>query len=1014
MIQRHRPRSRAAAQTLMTLACTLLVLATLPASGGEAQVELGLQKLADATSGWAEVSMNKATDTARFVRIPSGVSKAMVDGTTPREKAASFLEQHGGAFGIKDAARELVLFEVANKGVFTSASYQQVYGDVPVFGGVLRVHFDRAGDLVAANGSFVPDLKLNTTPKWSAEAAARVAIRHVGGADKGFGKALNIQDDLFAADSRLFVFRSGLVQGVPGRNHLVFEVEVVNKVRSVREFVYVDAHFGKVVDQFTGIHDAKFRRAYDAEGLPHPGPNYPGSPFWVEGDPFPTFNVEADNMIYASGETYDLYFNAFGRDSFDDGGATMDAIFNRGDSCPNASWNGVYISFCPGLTTDDITGHEWGHAYTEYTNNLIYAWQSGALNESYSDIFGETVDLINGRGLDSPGGSRSDGGCSTFNGGAPDVSYRWLMGEESSLGAIRDMWNPNCENDPGKVSDSGQYDCNFEPDVGGVHTNSGIPNHAFALMVDGGTYNGVTVTALGLTKAVHIEWQAAILLGPTSDFVENADALDAACLALTGLNLPDLLTGGAPFEVITAGDCAEVADAISAVEMRDEPTFCGFTPLLDPNAPALCGGGTVDDIHFQDWEGGLGAWNVGTRAVVNPGTFDTPDWAVVGNLPNNQPGSAAFVEDGPRGDCDTDVEAGILYLQSPVINIPAGASPQLAFDHWVATEAGWDGANVKASVNGGSYSVIASAAFDFNAYNGTLTSFDPQFGNSDNPMAGESAFTGTDGGSVGGSWGQSQVDLSGLAGPGDNVQLRFEMGLDGCNGVIGWYVDDTRVYTCEVDPCGDGFCAGSGAGENCTTCPADCPSFPISGADPNNNVCEAGDGETCYNTNDCNGTTSGKPSNRFCCGLDANESTPYSPNGCDSRCDTGGNSCTTVPVGGGGSTCCGDGTCEDPQETTANCPIDCPAPSCGDGQVDPPEVCDGGNLGGETCESQGCDPGPGLACDGDCLGFDTSGCTGCGGGCTLAQEGESCRDDVDCCSNNCSGGKPANRVCLAP
>ncbi len=112
MTERHRPRSRAAAQTLMTLACSLLLLAALPALG-EAEVEHGLQKLADATSGWAEVSMNKATGTARFVRIPAGVSKSMVDGVSVEEKAASFLEQHGGAFGVKDAARDLVLFEVA-------------------------------------------------------------------------------------------------------------------------------------------------------------------------------------------------------------------------------------------------------------------------------------------------------------------------------------------------------------------------------------------------------------------------------------------------------------------------------------------------------------------------------------------------------------------------------------------------------------------------------------------------------------------------------------------------------------------------------------------------------------------------------------------------------------------------------------------------------------------------------------------------------------------------------------
>ena len=216
------------------------------------------------------------------------------------------------------------------------------------------------------------------------------------------------------------IFREGLVKGVPGDNHLAYEVEVGNGA-NVREFIYVDAHTGKVIDQITGTQDAMYRRAYDGMHLPDVPPGYPDSPFWVEGDPFPTGNVEADNMILASQETYDMFLNGFGRDSFDGAGAMMDAIFNRGYSCPNASWNGQFISFCEGLTSDDVTAHEWGHAYTQYTDGLIYQWQPGALNEAASDIFGETVDRINGRGGDTPDNTRSADGCSAFWGAPPPI-----------------------------------------------------------------------------------------------------------------------------------------------------------------------------------------------------------------------------------------------------------------------------------------------------------------------------------------------------------------------------------------------------------------------------------------------------------------------------------------------------------------------------------------------------------------------------------------------------------------
>ena len=77
------------------------------------------------------------------------------------------------------------------------------------------------------------------------------------------------------------------------------------------------------------------------------------------------------------------------------------------------------------------------------------------------------------------------------------------MGENSTAfgGAIRDMWNPTCLGDPGKVRDA-EYHCTTD-DGGGVHSNSGVPNHGYALLVDGGP-STARVTGIGLTKAAHI------------------------------------------------------------------------------------------------------------------------------------------------------------------------------------------------------------------------------------------------------------------------------------------------------------------------------------------------------------------------------------------------------------------------------------------------------------------------------------------------------------------------------
>ena len=129
-------------------------------------------------------------------------------------------------------------------------------------------------------------------------------------------------------------------------------------------------------------------------------------------------------------------------------------------------------------------------------------------------------------------------------------------------------------------------------------------------------------------------------------------------------------------------------------------------------------------------------------------------------------------------------------------------------------------------------------------------------------------------------------------------------------------VEDFDLPAQCVDGCGNGICE---AGEDCNTCPVDCVGGTSSGAVCGNGICEAGNGEDCLScAADCNGVTNGKPGNRFCCG-DGDGQNPLICS--DSRCSTGGNSCTDVPVSGG-SFCCGDLAC-DTGESCSNCALDC-------------------------------------------------------------------------------------------
>ena len=926
---------------LMPAVCISLALsaqAQVSAKGDRQAIDAaGIARLVAESGGTAQVSIHDATGAARFVRAaPGGKLGAQARGvraaTTEAAKlsrSAEFLTQYGSAFGISSVAAELGQAKVStDRQGATRISYKQVYRGVPVFGADLKTHFNAAGDLVVVNGTFIPGIDVEALPTRNAIEAERTAMTKVK-ADVG-RTAVRL-----TAQSTLMIFREGLAKGVPGANHLAWQVEVGNRA-DVREFVFVDAHTGKIIDQISGIHEGKNRVAFDSQGATAPGPNYPGTPFWVEGNPFPTGLAEADNMIAASSEVYDMFKRAFGRDSYDGNGARMISIFNRGDGCPNASWNGTFISFCPGTTTDDVTAHEWGHAYTEYTDGLIYQWQPGALNESYSDIWGETVDRINGRGTDTPDALRTAGACTAFSPAPPSVnitapaaiagtltggpasfgpttftlggnvvgvdvgstsagcttpfanaaavngniafidrgtcgfavkvknaqlngaigviignnqggtatitmggadatitipslmvsqndgtaikgqlgtttvtaslssggvgsdnSVRWLIGEDSSAfnGAIRDMYNPTCYGNPGKVSD-GQYTCSTA-DSGGVHGNSGVPNHGYALVVDGGTYNGQTVAAIGITKAAHIYFRAqSVYQGPASNFADHADALDQSCTDLTGVNLASLSTGLPSGEVIAAADCAQVAKMALAVQLRTPPTQCNFVPMLAKNPPALCEAGNVSPLLQDTFDGGKSGgvrWQVSYAG--NTADFTPRNFGVVRNLPGARPGYAIFGVNFAGGSCAPGGDqSGVMHLDSPEITIPAGVTAlKMSFDHWMASEASYDGGNVKISVNGGNWVVVKAVDFVYNPYNATLTT---AAGGNTNPMAGEPAFTGADGGSVNGSWGRSIINLAPYAAPNDKIKLRFDMGGDGCGGTYGWYVDDVKVYRC--------------------------------------------------------------------------------------------------------------------------------------------------------------------------------------------------------------------------
>ncbi len=766
-----------------------------------------------------ELHARRGTGTASMVAVSDGGD---LDPTgarlTTRGRVERFLERNGALFGLSDARAELAPRASHTDDLgWTQISFMQHHRGIEVFGAELRGHLGPDGALrrVAGVSVTVPsDLSTDTVlTKTEAEARAAAAV---AAARKGEAGAAAPE----GASRGLVVFATGLLRGVAGPVRLDWAVEVSPGATSgaaegtFRDLVLVDASDGTVHERIPLVHDALQRTVRQA--------SY-SNLIWSEGNPDPitagwasagaTTIAGWQDEIDGAREAYGIFgsVNRGGWRSFDGADAAMHTVHDSpAIDCPNAQWNGWNTAYCTGVTSDDIVAHEWGHALTQHTAGLIYQWQAGALNESYSDIWGEAVDLLNGRGTDAPASPRAaeGGACSSLDTRADpsrpatDASLRWLIGEDSTAfgGPIRDLWTPECHHDPGHVTSESYY-CDSS-DNGGVHSNSGVPNHLFALLVDGGTSQGHVIAPLGLDAATALLARALrVYETSATDFAAHADALEASCTDLTGQTIGAAATGAPASwadsaEVIDAGDCASLAEAIAAVGLRDEAP-CVWEPILATNPPALCSSGTADALLAEDFEGTPTGWTLTTRAVVDPADF-AGSFSVMNNLPDGRTGHAAFALDFTGGNCDSNDQSGVMVLESPAITLSAEGDPaQLAFDHWLATETDWDGANVKISVDGGPFTLIADSAFVFNGYNDTLNS---SAQDNTNPLASEPAWTGTNGGSFDGSWGRSIVSLAGLASAGQTIRLRFELGVDGCSGNTGWYIDDVMVYECTEPP----------------------------------------------------------------------------------------------------------------------------------------------------------------------------------------------------------------------
>ncbi|NNF67462.1 MAG: hypothetical protein HKM98_08135, partial [Gammaproteobacteria bacterium] len=354
----------------------------------------------------SKLQFKKAADNqTRFVSSKGDLGNGIF-ANDRRAKAMAFLQSQGAMLGIDNPAQLKFLRDRTDQLGSTTISYKQVINNVPVYGARINANFRSDNSLASVNGDFASGIFINTRPEISRRDAAQIALQQIASGRP----SANLQSQ----SPELYIYRQSLRNNADGPAVLAWRVEVGNG-KDVREFVFVNAANGKIVDQHTGIYDVLDRRVYD-------GGFGGGFLVWSEGDTTPFGSASIDNLIEFTSDSYHFFSNISDGTylSWDGNSAVMHAVNNEPSiSCPNARWNGVSIDFCDGTSSDDVVAHEWAHAYTERTHGLIYRWQSGALNEAYSDIFGEAIDFLNAEGTDAPDNLREVGSCTTLGGSSP-------------------------------------------------------------------------------------------------------------------------------------------------------------------------------------------------------------------------------------------------------------------------------------------------------------------------------------------------------------------------------------------------------------------------------------------------------------------------------------------------------------------------------------------------------------------------------------------------------------------
>ncbi len=498
--------------------------------------------------------------------------------------------------------------------------YQQLYKGKEVEGAIYILHSSN-GLVSSCNGKLISGLSLEVKPNITTATAIQKAISFVNAQSYMWEDAqmegqlktikqnpnatyypkpeLVIADKKYGKDAKLYrlVYKMEIYASNPLKKLLIF-VDAQNG--SIYHFVNLLKNADKpgwALTQYNGtrpvmvdsVNSSTFRLRESGRGngiVTHSlgnTMNYTGATDLISNSSYFSADKIANSAHWGAEKTYDYYLQIHGRNSFDNQGGTLYSYVHYSTNYSNAFWDGTRMTYGDGgagygpFTALDVCGHEITHGVSENEANFIYQDEPGSLSESFSDIFGTSIEFF------------------------ADSLPNWLIGEDIGSSALRSLQNPKLYQQPDTYH--GQY-WNFDPnsDNGGVHDNNSIGNYWFYMLCMGDTGtndNGFqyAIHSIGMDTAQKIAYRTlTTYLTPTSQYIdwyfgsiEAANDLYGSC-------------SGISKEVAKAWYAAGVGYPLSTTEVF----------MLDITSPATACG--LNNVSV-----GLNLYYAGCDSALSPG-----------------------------------------------------------------------------------------------------------------------------------------------------------------------------------------------------------------------------------------------------------------------------------------------------------------------------------------------------------------------------------------------------------